>query len=181
MKLKSILITLLVLFVTYLIASPYITVYQMKRAAEQHDVQALSSYIEYPSVRQSLKDQLNGEVADKLGGDIKDNPFAALGSALAGVVVDKLVDAYVTPNAIEHLMAGEKPKSAGAAKEPVPVDADNQPVDKKKPWADASMSYQSFNRFVVTVKTEGGATSRFVLHRVGLGWKLSEIVLPLKD
>lgn len=182
MKLKRILIGLVVLFAIYFVASPYITVYQMQKAAEQHDAPALSAYIDFPRVRQSMKDQLNGEVADKLGGDVQDNPFAALGSALAGVVVDKMVDVYVTPSAIEHLMAGEKPKSAqGDEGQPVPTNTDTHPKEKRKPWADASMSYESLNRFAVNVKVEGGASSKFVLHREGLGWKLAEITLPLKD
>ena len=46
------------LFAIYVAAAPYITVYQMKSAAESRDGEALSEHIEFPSVRQSLKDQM---------------------------------------------------------------------------------------------------------------------------
>jgi hypothetical protein len=61
----------LVLFaiLIYIAASPYITVYQMKSAAERHDGEALSEHIEFPSVRQSLKDQMNAMLMKEMAKD----------------------------------------------------------------------------------------------------------------
>lgn len=39
--------------------------------------------------------------------DREDDRFAALGAMLAGTIVDKAIDAYVTPAGITQLMAGE--------------------------------------------------------------------------
>ena len=50
----------------YIVAAPYITVYQMKTTAENHDGEALSEYIDFPSVRQSLKEQMNVMVTNKM-------------------------------------------------------------------------------------------------------------------
>ena len=160
------------LFAIYLVAAPYITVHHIKSAAESHDGEALSEYIEFPSVRQSLKDQMNAMFMKEMAKDgMSDNPFAALGAAFAGVMVDKMVEAYVTPAGITQLMAGAKPNSAQGGES----DGDSG----HKPLSDASMSYESLNKFVVKTKGGTGEEGKFVLRRRGIGWKLTEIIIPL--
>lgn len=158
--------------VGYIVAAPYITVHQMKSAAKNHDAEALSEYIEFPSVRQSLKDQMNALVLKEMGSDqMKDNPFAALGATFAGVMVDKMVDAYVTPSGITQIMAGEKPGT----------ESENQTSNgsANEPLSDASMKYESLNKFVVNVGNANEKTGKLVLRRNGIGWKLTEIIIPL--
>lgn len=160
------------LFAAYFIATPFITVYQMKAAAEIHDAEALSEYIEFPSVRQGFKDQMNASFVKRMGADdMKDNPFAVLGTAFAGAMIDKMVDAYITPAGIAHMMAGEKPDSS---EEKVSIGS-----GLRKPLADISMSYESLDKFIVTVKGVSGEDSKLVLRRIGIGWKLTEIILPI--
>lgn len=175
-KQKVILGTVTGVLAVYLIAAPYITVHQMKSAAESHDGEALSEHIEFPSVRQSLKDQMNAMFAKAMvqQEDAKDNPFVALGVALAGIVVDKAVDLYVTPAGITQLMAGEKPRPD--------TERGSGSVDKseRKPFSNTSMSYESLNKFVVRVKGDDGAEGKFVLRRRGTSWKLTEIIVPLE-
>lgn len=163
------------LFAVYIVAAPYITIYQMKSAAESRDGEALSEHIEFPSVRQSLKDQMNAIFMKEMATneEMQDNPFAAIGVALAGLMVDKMVDAYVTPAGITHLMAGEKPSPS----------VETRPSDgtERKPLSDASMSYESFDKFAVKVKNNGGGEAKFILSRRGIGWKLTEIMIPLAE
>lgn len=162
------------LFAIYVAAAPYITVYQLKSAAESRDGEALSERIDFPSVRQSLKDQINAMFMKEITKDgMKDNPFAALGAAFAGVMVDKMVDAFVTPAGITQLMSGEKPKTTEGEES-----ASNS---VRKPLSDASMSYESLDKFVVKVKGNSGEEGKFVLRRRGFGWKLTEIIIPLND
>lgn len=161
------------MFAIYVAAAPYITVHQMKSAAESRDGEALSEYIEFPSVRQSLKDQMNAVFMKDMTKDLEGNPFAAVGAAFAGMMVDKMVDTFVTPAGITQLMSGEKPnptesgESAGAS--------------AREPFAKASMSYESLSKFVVTVKGDTGDEGKFVLRRRGIGWKLTEILIPIKS
>jgi len=161
-----------VLFAIYVAAAPYITVHQMKSAAENYDGEALSEHIEFPSVRQSIKDQMNAMIMKEMAKDeMKDNQFAALGVTFAGVMVDKMVDAYVTPTGITQLMAGEKPKPTEGG--------ESGDRSGRKPLSDASMSYESLEKFVVKVKGGTGEEGTFVLRRRGIGWKLTEIIIPL--
>ncbi len=169
---KMITVLVVVLFAIYAVAAPYITVHQMKSAAESYDGEALSEYIEFPSVRQSLKDQMNTKFMKEMAKDeMKDNPFAALGVAFAGIMVDKMVEAYVTPAGITQLMSGEKPKPAEGE------GADSS--SRREILSDASMSYESLDKFVVKVKGGTNEESKFILRRHGIGWKLTEIIIPL--
>jgi hypothetical protein len=170
-KLLAVVVAVLATF--YVIGAPYITVYQMRAAAENHDGEALSEHVDFPSVRQSLKDQMNAMFMKQMSSkEMKDNPFAALSAAFAGVMVDKMVDAYVTPAAITEQMKGEKPAPADSGQ--------SEGVSTRKPFADASMSYESLNKFVVTVKDDSGGEGRFIFRRRGIDWKLTEILMPLE-
>ena len=158
----------------YVAAAPYITVYQIKSAAKAHDGVALSQHIDFASVRQSLKDQMNAKFMRELGQNSAGlgEPFAVLGLALAGVVVDKAVDVYVTPSGVTQLMQGRKPQSEAESNAP----ASSQ---ERKPLADATMGYQSWNSFVVKAPNDEAEITQFVLSRRGLGWKLTEIIVPM--
>lgn len=46
------------------------------------------------------------------------------------------------------------------------------------PLADASMGYQSLDKFAVTVKDDDGENIDFILRRRGIGWKLTDIIVP---
>ena len=50
---------LAIVLLGYLAATPYITVLKMTWAAEKHDGEALSEYVDFPALRQSFKDNLN--------------------------------------------------------------------------------------------------------------------------
>jgi len=178
-----------VIVAIYVFAAPYITVHLMKSAAASHDGDALAGYIEFPSVRQSLKDQVNAMFAKKMADDkeMQANPFAALAMAFSGVIVDKAVDAYVTPAGITQLMEGEKlqpaavqPKTGQVAPPGATSDAGNVASPEREPLSDASMSYESLDRFVVKVRNDAGKEGKFVLSRRGLGWKLTDIILPME-
>jgi len=186
-KLKVILGIVIVAAVIYVFAMPYITVHQMKSAAADHDGEALAGHIEFPSVRQSLKDQMNAMFTKKMAEDkeMQANPFAALALAFSGVMIDKAVEAYVTPAGITQLMEGEKLQpgaaqvEAGQVAQPAATSGTgNVENPEREPLADASMSYESLDRFVVKVRNDAGKEGKFVLSRRGLGWMLTDIILP---
>ncbi|MBL1376584.1 DUF2939 domain-containing protein [Zobellella iuensis] len=181
--LKLVFVLAAVLALGYGVAAPWITVYQIREAADNRDGRALAEHVEFDSVRQSLKDQLNARMLRELGDDIRQNPLAALGAAFANVVVDGLVDTYVTPAGIEQLMRGETPAPGIPRSEPPPAgngnDTGKPGPERRKPFSDAAMGYRSLNHFVVTMTDDSGKQAEFILSRRGLGWKLTAIVLPL--
>lgn len=174
---KKLLLGLVVLVLAYVVASPWITVYQMKQAADAQDGEQLSEYIDFPSVRQSLKDQLNARVLGEIDKDEDANPMAALGASFAGMVVERMVDAYVTPAAITEMMKGDTPKEAPEKPRDLPP---SEPGEEPEPLADARMGYADLNRFVIELEAKDAEDkpAKFVLRRRGMGWQLTEILLP---
>ena len=97
-------------FVIYVGTKPYITAYQIKHAIERRDSEALSEHIEFSSLRQNIKDQINQEITKSMSEieGINDTPFAGLGVALSEMFVNKMVDVYVTPAGLFQLLQTEQ-------------------------------------------------------------------------
>lgn len=167
-----------VLFGVYVAAAPYITVHQIQAAAENRDGEALSEHIDFPSVRQSLKDQVNAAFMTEMTthNSMNGSAPAAMGAILAGVVVDRLaeqfIEAYITPAGITRLMAGKQSDTDGQ-------DSDENPVCR--PLSDGSMSYESLYKFVVRSGGEASGECKLILRRRGIGWKVTEIMIPMEQ
>ncbi|MGA7780291.1 MAG: DUF2939 domain-containing protein, partial [Paraburkholderia sp.] len=65
-------------------ASPYLALDRLKRAADTRDAQTVSEYVDYPALRESLKEQVAGLLTRRL--HASGNPLAALG-AMIGVAL----------------------------------------------------------------------------------------------
>lgn len=155
---------------SWLYATPYLAVNGMRSAAEARDAQRLSGYVDFPALKENLKGSLNA----KITGDVRasDNPLGAMGSALGAMLINPMVDMFVTPEAIAQLMRGQKPKLAGNS------GGDGRPGAK----AETRMGYEGVNRFVVSVRKEGGDGEpvAMVMQRNGLAsWKLVALRLPM--
>ena len=86
--------------------SPYLAARNLKNAAIEADPDELETSVDFPSVRESLKSQLNVAMMTEMQNDpeMKDNPFAGLGA-----MVDRMIDAYVTPDGLAAMVRGQKP------------------------------------------------------------------------
>lgn len=156
--------------------SPYIAVYNMKNAAEKQDADALSRYVDYPALRESLKANFNAMMASEIAQS--DNPFGALGTALGAALVNQMIDAFITPESLAMMIKGEEPQIGNTEKQHTEKSA-------SKVEAETSMSYEGLNQFVVKVKDKSSSEDpvRFIYKRAGIiSWKLSALRLPsLKD
>ena len=152
---------------SWLYATPYLAVYGMKNAAEARDAGRLSGYIDFPAVKDNLKSTLNAKVTGNVRAS--DNPLAAMGSALGAMIINPMVDVFVTPEAIADMMKGYKPSLTGRAE-----GAGNSAR------TDTSMGYEGINHFVVSVRRQGDHSEpvAMVLQRQGLAsWRLVAIRL----
>jgi hypothetical protein len=84
---------------------PYLALNNIKKA-QAGDSDTVSKYIDYPSVRQSFKDQMNAKMAKELMNQDNDG-FAALGAMLASTMVDKMIDGIVTPEGMTLMLKGK--------------------------------------------------------------------------
>ncbi|MBV1874376.1 MAG: DUF2939 domain-containing protein [Gammaproteobacteria bacterium] len=171
MKLKVVSAALFVLVFGYLFATPYITVYQLKIAAENNDAEALEKHVNFVVLRENLKTQMHGRLGRKMEKKaLSNNPFAALGAAFGSIMVDTMLDVYITPEGLVELMEGRKPALKGRAKA---VTTGQQPA--AKPFPDATMTYESLNTFAITLPKKD---IKFLLSRNGLVWQVTDITLP---
>jgi hypothetical protein len=163
------------LLVAAFLASPYLTAHRIGAAVRDGDEAALADLVDFPSVRQNLKDQMNAAALARItqGSSGGQELLTGLGLALAGMFIDKAVDTFVTPSGVARLVS-ERQIVVQPGRDPA------APAEKREPFAGARMSYETFDRFVITVEGGvGGKTGTFVLRRRGLGWKLTEIIVPI--
>lgn len=159
----------------YFAASPWITVNSMRAAAKAGDHRSLSDHIDFPALRESIRGQMSSAMNARMDKpEMRDNPFAGLGMALASSMINQMVDAMVTPQALASAMtSGDfKARQQGAKL----TAEDNERFDRM-----TSSGYESMDRFVVTVNRED-AKIEFVMRRRGLfSWQLTDVTLPLPD
>lgn len=151
-------------------ASPVLAVHGFVAAARSGDADKLEEDVDFPAVRDSFKSQLNAALLANMRKDpgMKNNPFAVLGAIIAPAVVDRMVDAVVTPDGIAALvLKGKLNQDATTAKTPAVS-------------LDYAYEYLSLDRFRVTLNGgEASSPVKLVFERRGFfAWKLIKIELP---
>jgi len=126
---RSMAITLVVLAIVatlaFAYASPYIALERLKRAADARDAQTVNQYVDFPALRDSLKQQLVGLLERRLEGSGHGNPLAAIGAMIGVAVIGPLVDAYATPDGVAALLNGIPPRGEPGERPPAPPDANS--------------------------------------------------------
>lgn len=166
---------LFVIFAIYLYASPYIALYNIKNAAEQKDADKLSGYIDFPSVKQSIKDQVKAAMAEELAASDEQDGFEALGTMLAAAMIDPLVDGLVTPDGVALMLQGQKLDFDSSN------DTSEDKATAKNEDIDYKAGYLSFNRFKVQIidADDSDESLDVIMHRDGLSWKVTRISFSL--
>jgi len=187
---KLLLVALIVLMIVvtsgFLYASPYIALDRLKRAADARDAQTVDQYVDFPLLRDSLKDQVGQLLTRKIDTQKSGNPFALIGAMIGAALIGPLVDSYATPDGVAAILNGIPPKGNPGEKPPVPPVAATAPAPEAPQPAsvppappETTAGYESVNTFVVHYQ-HGAGDARYaaVLHRYGLfSWKLVAIDL----
>lgn len=153
--------------------SPHIALYQMKRAIDAKDAEAFSEYVDFPALRESFKGQMMAAMNEQMSSpEIKNNPFAGLGQAMAAAFIGPMIDSMVSPAGVIAMMNTGKPNTSS---QPTSATADGQPSQTPN----YSVSYKDWNRAVVRAGDSGDDKVGFVLKRQGLwNWRLSSVEMP---
>nr|WP_175111622.1 DUF2939 domain-containing protein [Paraburkholderia solisilvae] len=190
----------------FVYASPYIALDRLKRAADARDAATVNQYVDFPSLRESLKEQLGGLLKRRLDAESHGNPLAALGAMIGVALIGPWVDAYATPDGVAALLNGMPPRGEPGERPPPPPDApastdngqtaaepssarpsappaDNpsQPPHPPQPPQppQTTAAYRGINEFVVTYQ-HGVGDTRYaaIFRRAGLfTWKLAAVDL----
>jgi hypothetical protein len=187
--------------------APHLTVRSMRMAAEAGDATALSEHVDFPALRDSVKQQLAQRLGTRLSAIAGNGALGRFGAQIAGALgsnaLDQAVDAMVRPEALSALFAGRDlaneysflPSPDVAADEPAEPEINAEidtthtmPAQTGRPQNGgidtaglrATMGYESLGRFVVTVQEpRTGQDIKLILTRDKLlWWQLSAIELP---
>ena len=158
-------------FAALVYASPYLTLRSIGKAIERQDAEAVSAYVDFPALRESVKAGVLARMQPGLDqAEADSHPFANIGKMLAAGVVNQLTDALVSPTGVMVMLKNGKPgKPADVAAAGVGVGT-QPPTAARRGYA---VDYQGWSQ--VFVHPEGESTG-FLFRREGLfGWKLAGV------
>lgn len=153
-------------------ASPFWAAREFKNAAVSGNVDDLNGAVDFSAVRESLKGQLAAAMATKMQSDpaMRNNPFAGLGTMMMPAIIDKMVDTFVTADAIAAAVKQGKLEHGGSK--------------EAGPNATYHYAYRGLDHFAVTALAKGDQPDQapaFVFERRGLfSWKLIRLEIPPK-
>lgn len=104
---KKLLLLILVLLAAYA-AYPYLALYRLGEALRVQDQDAVEAKVDWPKLRQGIKDDVNAALVAKVKPEEGD-ALAAFGIALAGKLAGPVVDAAVTPAGLAAVAAADRP------------------------------------------------------------------------
>ncbi|QQC64850.1 DUF2939 domain-containing protein [Paraburkholderia ginsengisoli] len=189
---RPLIITLIVVIVIAVLgfayASPYIALNNLKRAADARDTQTVNQYVDFPALRDSLKEQIIGMLNHRLDAD-SNSKMATIGAMIGATIIGPLVDAYATPDGVAALLNGMPPRGdpgeqptappAATADAPASPPAGDAPHNAPPPERQITSGYRGLNEFAVTYRRgEGDAHYSAIFRREGLfTWKLAALNL----
>ena len=144
-------VAVLLIGLGYLLVSPYLFLNNLRSAIQDKDVSALNRYVDFPRVREGLRSQINLMLMEEAKKDT--SGFGALGIALAGSLIEPLLNAYISPEGLA---------SVGTGNEPAQGD-----VNSVQDWA---IQHRGFS--TVLIHPKDSPKDGLVMERVGLGWKV---------
>ena len=169
------LVGLFVIFAIYLYASPYIVLNSIKNAVQAEDADKLSGYIDFPSVKESMKEQVKAAMMKEVVSSNEKNGFEALGTMLATAMIDPIVDSMITPAGIGLMLEGKSMDLGLDRKESKPE------IKAKDLNLDYKAGYVSFNRFKVEIINPDQKTINVIMDRDGLSWKVTRLDFSLDE
>lgn len=178
-------IVVLVLVAGYIAAGPFVAIKGIRDAIREQDAAELSRHIDFPALRTSFRQQIDGYLAERAGADVQSHPLGSLALRVASGAAGGAADALATPAGLAAVLQGRgvlrRFMGSGSQKADADVDRGTAAVlASDDPLRDARYRFESPSRFTATVDSRnGGPPVVFVLTRSGLRWRISDVRLPL--
>jgi len=167
----------LVLFGIAWAASPVLAAQALIRAARAGDEAKIEKLVDFPSLRESLKAELNAELMARMSRDprVADSGLGGLGMMLAPMILSGAVDAVVTPQVVARMVTTAEAPDPTRRPAPEPGGDKADGDDIHQAWG-----YRSLNEFAVTLTDRDQPDDHLalILERRGLfDWKLAAVDL----
>jgi Protein of unknown function (DUF2939) len=176
------LVAFAILWVVYIL-SPYVALYSFAKAAQARDATAIGERVDFPAVRISLAKQLAAAYLRATGAD-KTATSGSLTASAGAALLDPLIAAYLTPQAMIDLFAGQGPSaSAAVPRFELPFDPADISFERLKQLFLVS-EMRGFRVFMVALPYQNPPDERFrLLMRLtgpgeGFTWRVVGLDLP---
>lgn len=175
----SLLVLAVLLIVGWLAASPYYAMYALGKGIDNEDKDALEEVVDFPVLRQNLKDTLSTVITSKMTKEAGDNPFAALGMMMANAMIDPMINSMVTPAGLAKLSKKELPQP-GEKNVPTSTTPQESSESESLTSRNYKLEYETMNR--VAVRPEGVEDPPvFIFKRDVLFWRLVDVRLNFPE
>ena len=176
----------------YAFASPWLALRDLTQAFEDQDTRKIEKLINFPELREDIKDTAKAAMMKSAAIELEGNPFAAMGIMMANAIIDPIIDQVVSPAGL-HLLFSAGEMSGGTDGLPENIDAIARDLiasghgGEKSRGVDAAQSievkteYLGINEFEVQVRNMDmfNESVSFHMRREGLGgWKVDGISVP---
>jgi hypothetical protein len=157
-------------------AAPVLAAQGLIRAAKAGDARKLEALVDFPALRQSLKEELNAELVARMRRDpeVAESGLGGLGLMLAPMLLSGAVDTFVTPEMVAQMVVTAEAPDPTDPPEPEPGDAADA-NDVHQSWG-----YRDLDHFAVTLTDRDRPDQQLalILERRGLfAWKLAAVDL----
>lgn len=160
--------------------APIVAAQSLIKAAKAGDAAKIERLVDFPSLRESLKDELEAELVTRMRRDprIADSGLGGLAMMLAPSLLAGAVDSFVTPHGVAQMVTTAEAPDPTRLDPPEPSDA-RDGDDIHQSWG-----YRGLNEFAVTLTDRDQPDQRLalILERRGpFAWKLAAVDLTLAD
>lgn len=145
--------------------TPHCAVRSLREAAAAGDTAMLSERVDFPALRESLRQGVAAQVSKDVGGGPGGAILGIFGGSLAMALLGPMIDAAATPAGVLALMNGETPENRVETSQVAPKDEAPQ----------TAIRYVDLDHFVLSIEKQGSANPPIdlVFRRDGLvSWKL---------
>jgi hypothetical protein len=111
-------ILLTALLAAWYVLSPFLLLRSLSIAVKNDDRATIASEVDFPAVRDGLKQQLDGYLQTRAAAPRKHNPFSNLLLQLAPSIGHQVIDAIVTPDGVATILRQHAPQTPGGASSP---------------------------------------------------------------
>ena len=154
-------------FCLFYISTAYFAVHSLKTAILKGDQEALQSHIDFPLLRESVKEEFKAQIVRNASKDT--GMFSGLTQLMAPSVIDNQVDAYLSPEGLNDILT---PMKDGIKAAQDSGEKNGGKRDTNNPFQLTHLGFDSLTDFEFTF-----FESKVHLHYYGLGWKVYRIEL----
>jgi hypothetical protein len=111
-------ILLMAFLAAWYVLSPFLMLRALSYAVKDGDRDAIAADVDFPPVRENLKQQLDGYLETRIAGPRKGDPFSRLLLSLAPAIGDRVIDAIVTPDGVATILRQHTSQTSGGSPRP---------------------------------------------------------------